>query len=242
MTELENLELQLKQLEVQKRTEEINQLRNTSKVRWATPAALAAFLPLVLWGLTMAKEYTAGIRALGEVDSLKAERSALAEQKRDLNEEIVALLALKQHYREEARAKQDAIDRTYLRGKFTSEELMYALDLMKGMEPVSRAQVEQLQSEADQLPPASRSAFANLLNRYELADIVITTSGELVGEFHRTFDLVAPSDWTKPYRGALTGQFADKRRLLVADVAGVTSYYDIDLGRTLTADEAQGIR
>jgi hypothetical protein len=242
MTDTENLDLQLKQLEVDKRREEIRQLRSSSKRGWITPAALAAFLPMVLWGLNMAKDYTAGIRALAQVDGLKQERALLAQQKNELNEEIVALLALKQHYREETVVRQEAIDKTYLRGKFTSDELFYALSLMQGIEPLSAEQTRQLAAEKNNLSAEARPLFDTLLRNYDFAQTVIKIADDLMTEVRGTFDLMSPSSWTKPYRSTLTGQFGNQRRLLVAEVAGAETYYDIDLGRTLTDSERAALR
>lgn len=242
MTELENLDVQLKQLEVEKRREEIHQLRNAAKMGWITPAVIAAFLPMILWALNMAKDYTAGIRALAEVDGLRQERALLAQQKSDLNQEIVALLALKQHYREETLTRQEAIDKTYLRGKFTSDELLYALSLMQGTTPLSAEQRTRLVNERSNLSAEAQPLFETLVGNYDFAQTVLKISDDLLTEVRGTFDLMAPSDWTKPYRSTLTGQFGSQRRLLVADVGGAESYYDVDLGRLLTDSERAALR
>lgn len=241
MTELESLELQLKQLDVQKRQEEINQLRNAGKIRWVTPATLVAIVPLLLWGLTMVKEYTAAILSLNEVAGLKAQRAELEQQKRDLHGEIASLLALKQHYRDEVRARQDAIDKTYMRGKFTSDELVYALSHVKSLPAMPASAIQQLSSNAARLPVDSQRTFNEMLNRAQLTEDIVGYSSNLAAEFQQLFALMAPSDWTKSYQAMPAGMLAG-RRLLISEGVGVKSYYDIDLGRLLTSEEASKLQ
>lgn len=61
-----DVDRQLKQLELEKHTEELRQLRANGRIRWITPTALAALLPLLagfgLWTAGEMKQYSEGYR------------------------------------------------------------------------------------------------------------------------------------------------------------------------------------
>ena len=131
-----DIERQIKELERDKRVEEIRQLRESAKTRWITPTALALLLPLLatfgVWIVGELKQYSKAYQALEQRDALKEEKDALQSQKDSLNLEILTLLGQKEHYANEAQRlqretaakqdviekKQDVLDKTYLRGVF----------------------------------------------------------------------------------------------------------------------------
>ena len=73
----DEIDRRLKELEREKREEELRQLKADARFRWVTPAALAALLPLVaglgLWVWGEVKQYNEGYRALEEKKTLVAD-------------------------------------------------------------------------------------------------------------------------------------------------------------------------
>ena len=129
----DDLEIELRRLECDKRVEEIRQLKVRGRAQWITPAALAAIVPLLaglgIWVVGKIKQYNEGYRALQEVDRLAAEKDALQEQKNNLNIEVSTLLDLKRHYAEQANElqakfeeRQQQLDATYARARFAAAE------------------------------------------------------------------------------------------------------------------------
>lgn len=102
----DNIEHQIKELERDKRIEEIKQLRTKGKRSWITPTVITALLPLLgaffLWVYGEAKQFNEGFKALQERDQLKTEKHELEQQKANLNIEISTLRDLKNHYEDEA--------------------------------------------------------------------------------------------------------------------------------------------
>jgi hypothetical protein len=255
MDSTEDIERQLKELERDKRLEEIRQLRANAKTRWITPAALAALLPLIagftVWIVGELKVYNAGYRALAEVESLRKEKEALQREKMSLNVEVSTMLQLKTHYASEAErlqrdtfAKQEALDRNYLRGVFTSGEAIYALDHMKGMgPPVDQTAVARLRSDAKQLPKESAAALDRLLGYYELSLEIIPISRQVLSEFDSTLKLIPVSEWTKDLQSMPTGYFLAGRKIMESKRKDDTNkYYDVIAGRFLTPEEARNVR
>jgi hypothetical protein len=250
-----DIDRQLRQLELDKRMEELRQLRANSRIRWITPAALAALLPLLaglgVWIVGEVKQYGEGYRALSERDALRAERANLQQQKDSLNIEVATLLQLKTHYAQEAErlrnetvTKQDAIDKNYLRALFTSSEALYALDLIKGMgPPPAEGAIDKLRAEAKQLPAASVKVLDDLLQRYRQSDELMQISRELMAEFNSTLKLMPASEWTHGFQPTLTGQMGGNRKIMIKEQRGnPTLYYDVQLGRQLTPAEAEALR
>lgn len=67
----DQLDIELRQLERDRRIEEIRQLKARGRAQWITPAALAAMVPLLaglgIWVVGEIKQYNEGYRALQEV-------------------------------------------------------------------------------------------------------------------------------------------------------------------------------
>jgi hypothetical protein len=249
-----DLDRQLKQLELEKQTEELRQLRANSRIRWITPTALAALLPLLagfgLWIANEVKLYSEGYRALAERDSLRAERTTLQQQKDSLNIEVNTLLQLKAHYAQEAErlrnetvVKQDTIDQNYMRAVFTSAEAMYALDLIKGVERPTEAAITKLRTDAKPLPAPSRKVLDDVLQRQQLTAELMQISRELMAEFNGTLKLMPVTEWTQGFQPTLTGQLGANRKIMVKQQRSEPPlYYDIQLGRQLTAAEVEALR
>jgi ferric-dicitrate binding protein FerR (iron transport regulator) len=81
----DQLELEIKRLERDKRLEEIRQLRASGRRQWITPTALAAVLPLLaglgVWVFNEMKQYHEGYRALEERDRLAARRRSCSDRR-----------------------------------------------------------------------------------------------------------------------------------------------------------------
>jgi hypothetical protein len=248
-----DVDRQLKQLELEKHTEELRQLRANGRIRWITPTALAALLPLLagfgLWIAGEMKQYSEGYRALAEVESLRAERITLQQQKDSLNIEVNTLLQLKAHYAQEAErlrnetvVKQEAIDQNYMRAVFTSAEAMYALDLIKGVEPPTEASIARLRADAKPLPAASLKVLNEVLQRQRQTAELMQISRELMAEFNGTLKLMPVSEWTQGFQPTLTGQLGGNRKIMVKNQrSSPPLYYDVQLGRQLTAAEAEAL-
>lgn len=253
--ESDDIERQLKELERDKKIEEVRQLRANARTRWITPTALAALLPLIagftVWIVGELRVYNAGYRALAEVDSLRKEKEALQREKTSLNVEVATMLQLKTHYAGEAErlqrdtlAKQEALDRNYLRGVFTSAEAIYALDHMKGVgTPVDKAALARLRSDAKQLPKESAGALNRLLDYYELSLEIIPISRQMLSDFDSTLKLIPTSEWTRDLQSMPTGYFLNGRKIMESKRKGDPNrYYDVIAGRFLTSEEARGVQ
>jgi hypothetical protein len=250
-----DIDRQIKELERDKRLEEIRQLRANAKTRWITPAALAALLPLLagfgVWIVGELKKYNEGYQALAERDALRREKEALQRQKDSLNIEVSTLLQLKTHYADEAQrlqrdtaAKQDVIDKTYLRGAFTMGEALYALDHIRGMGPGPDANgLQRLRADAKPLPAQAGRTLDDVLQRYELSLELIGITREIISEFDNTLKLVPASDWTRTLQGMPTGAVLPDRKIMVLQRKGdAPRYYDVAGGRFLTKEESERAR
>jgi hypothetical protein len=247
-----DIERQIKELERDKRLEEIKQLRADAKTRWITPTVLVALLPLLggfgLWIVGELKQYNDAFKALAERDALRQEKAALQSEKVSLNIEIGTLLGLKRHYADEAQrleretaAKQHVINTTYLRGVFEMGEAQYALGL--GGEPLDENALEQLKADAKQLPAQSGHTLEEVLARYDfISEVLIRTTREIISEFENTLKLVPASDWTRAlrYKGP-GGGGVSTRKILVLD-ENPQRYYDVVKGGYLTKEEIESAR
>jgi hypothetical protein len=249
-----DIDRELKELERDKRAEELRQLRGNSRIRWITPAALAALLPLLagfgVWAVSEFKEYNEGYRALAERNTLRQEKAALQAQKDSLNIEVSTLLQLKAHYAGEAEQlrretvdKQDAIDKNYLRGVFASDEALYALDHIKGMgPPPGPSALATLRSDAKQLPGKSRDVLEDMLGRYEMSVVLINVSREVIAEFQSTQQLLPAAAWTRDFHSMPTGALLGNRKIMFKNQGKQRHYYDVMAGRMLSSEETAAIR
>jgi hypothetical protein len=250
----DELDCRIKELEREKREEELRQLKANARVRWVTPTVLAALLPLMagfgLWVLSEIKQYNEGYVALKERDKLQQEKEALQRQKDSLNVEIGTLIQLKEHYagqakelRLEVEAKQDVMDKTYLRAVFVSSETIYALDHVKGMEPgPDRKAIEAIKADLKQLPKEAAARMENVLQRYELMGHMIDASREFTVSFQKALALIPASDWARRLRPMPTGSVIPRRSVMFSDSADGRRYYDVTEGRFLTKEEAKEAR
>ncbi|BEU03239.1 hypothetical protein OAG1_20390 [Agarivorans sp. OAG1] len=250
----DDIERQIKELERDKRLEEIRQLRASAKTRWITPTALAALLPLLagfgIWIVGELKQYNEGYKALAERDALRREKDALQQQKDSLNIEVSTLLQLKAHYADEAErlqrdtaAKQEAIDKTYLRGVFTSAEALYALDHIKGMgPPLDENTLERVRGEIKQLPNETAHIVDDVLQRYEMSLVVIGISRDVISEFENTLKLIPASEWTRELQSMPTGAIVPDRKIMILQKGDQQQYYDVTEERFLNIEEAEHAR
>ena len=249
----DDLDRRIKELEREKREEELRQLKTSARARWVTPAALVALLPLLggfgLWVVGEVKQYGEGYRALKERDALRQEKEALQRQKDSLNVEIGTLLQLKEHYAGEARAlkaeseaRQEAVDRLYLRAVSMSAGTVYALDHVKGMGPgPDRKALDAVRADLKQLPKESAARVEDLLQRHDLMATIIGMSREMIGSFDKALALIPASDWARRLRPMPPGP-EQKPNLMVGDSPDGPRYYDMTAGRFLTKEEAAKIR
>jgi hypothetical protein len=250
----DDIDRQIKELERDKRLEEIKQLRAGARTRWITPTAFAALLPLVagfgLWIAGELKQYNEGYRALAERDALKREKDALQQQKDSLNIEVSTLLQLKTHYAEETArlqrdtiAKQDVIDKTYLRAAFTGDEALYALGHFEGMgPPLDAGKLRQARDEVKRLTGEAAATLDEVLRRYQLSQELIGISKEVMSEFKATLKVVPASDWTRQLQSQPTGAVLPRRKIMISEKGNQRQLYDVIAGRFLTADEAAQAR
>jgi hypothetical protein len=249
-----DIDAQLKQLELDKRMEEIRQLRASAKTRWITPAALAALLPLLaafgVWIAGEIKQYNEGYKALAERDALRREKEDLQKQKDSLNQELETLLSLKTHYAAEAErlrrdteSKQATIDKTYLRGVFTHAEALYALDHIKGIGPPPTDEVlKKAREEIKTLSPETQDALKQILERYDFSLVVINSSRDVVAEFDEALALLPASEWTNELQAMPSSSILPDRKIMFVGQGNERRLYDVAEGRFLTAEESKGAR
>ena len=251
---LEQLDLQLKQLERDKRLEEVKQLKASERRKWITPTAVVAILPLVagfgLWIVGEIKQYNEGYRALKERDKLQAEKEALVRQKDSLNIEISTLLQLKEHYAEQARrfsqeseAKQAVMDRTYLRAVFANAQVVDALDHVKGFGPQpSRQALDAMREDLKKLPKDGAEKIGQVLERDYQSISIVNSSRAMVQEFDKAVRLLPVSDWARELKPTRAGIILPNKELMFTESGSDKKYYDVKAGRFLTPEEAKDAR
>ena len=251
----DQLELEIKRLERDKRLEEIRQLRASGRRQWITPTALAALLPLLaglgVWAFNEMKQYHEGYRALEERDRLAAERTELQQQKDSLNLEVGTLLDLKRHYAEQANDlqarfehRQQQLDATYARARFATAEARYALSHIEGLGPgPDAAALDALRPALQMLDPGAAETMQQVIERYLLAIDMIAVSEEVLETFDDTLDLVPASDWAVALEYTPSGSIVPGRNIML--LHGGRSgrpdeqYYDVNHERFLTEAAVQ---
>jgi hypothetical protein len=213
-------------------------------------------LPLLaglgIWVVGEIKQYNEGYRALREVDRLAAEKDALQAQKNDLNIELSTLLDLKRHYAEQAQElqarfeeRQQQLDATYARARFTAAEAGYALGHIEGLGPgPDAAALAALRQHAEALPPEAAETLEQILERYGLAVEVIGISERILAAFGDTLELVPVSAWAADLEYMPSGSIAAGRKVMISQARRGDDrsrrYYDVDEGRFLSAGEVHG--
>lgn len=250
----DDLEQRIKELEREKREEELRQLKANAKFRWITPTVLIAMLPLLggfgLFILSEVKQYNEAYRALKDKAGLERDKEALLKQKDSLNIEIGTLLQLKEHYAQQAsrlgqevEAKQDIMDKTYLRAVFLGSEAVYALDHVKSLGPgPNRKTLDAIEVDINTLPAEAAARLKDVLDRYNLMNIVIVPARESASSFQQAVNLIPASDWAKRLRPMPSGSIVPGRSVMLSDGPEGERYYDITEGRFLTKDEAKEAR
>lgn len=254
MDSQDDIERQIKELERDKRLEEIKQLRAGAKTRWVTPTVMVALLPLLagfgVWIFGEVKQYNEGYRALAERDVLMREKDALQRQKDSLNIEVATLLQLKTHYADETErlqrdtaAKQNAIDKTYLRAVFTSGEALYALDHLKSMgAPPDRNKLRRIREDIKHLPKGTATTVEDVLQRDQFSHDIVEITRRVIAEFQNTLKLIPASEWTRQLQGMPEGSVIPDRKIMISKAGAQKQYYDVTDGRFLTKEEAAHAR
>lgn len=249
----EQLDVEIRRLERDRRAEEIRQLRDNGRRQWITPAALAALLPLLaglgLWVVGELKQLNKGYAALQEIEAVRAEKDALQRQKDSLNIEVSTLLDLRRHYADQAKEYRDRfaerqaqLDASYLRARFASAEASYALGHLAGMgaEP-DPASLERLAAEVAALPAPLADDLGEILQRYGLAAEMIEITQATLGAFAETLGLLPVSDWAAQLMPMPSGAVVPGRDIMVSQGNAADThdgrYYDVGLGRMLTEAE-----
>ena len=246
---LDQLEIEIKRLERDKRIEEIKQIKASGRTRWITPTALAAVLPLIaglgLWIVNELKQYNEGYRALQERDKLISERQDLLRQKDSLNIEISTLLDLKKHYAEQAKAfqveseeRQKVLDSAYIRAKFATAETSYALSHIGGMGPgPDRTELKTIEKEIAGLPPIFAGQLRDIIDRYVLAVDMIDVSQRTLEAFRATLGLIPASDWAVKLEAVPSGYVIRDRNIMISRNRQNIRYFDVDEARFLSEEE-----
>jgi multidrug efflux pump subunit AcrA (membrane-fusion protein) len=238
----EQLDLEIKQLERDKKLAEIQQIRSNARSKWITPAFVLGILPvfaaLGLWLINEMKQYSDGHRALAEVNHLATERKDLERQKTDLNIEIMKLLAQKdasakqlEKQEQEVRSRQEQIDKAYLSAKFATGELGYALGHLKGL---GRPSKDGLGAE---LASVRDDVRAKIVQDYDLVHTILDVSDGLLKDANAAVRSIPAVDWAIKFEGTPTGSILPGRRILVAEEKAGPIYYDVDNGRLLNPQE-----
>ena len=130
-----------------------------------------------------------------------------------------------------------------MRAVFTSAEAMYALDLVKGAKAPTEAVIARLRADAKPLPAPSLRVLNDVLQRQQLTAELMQISRELMAEFNGTLKLMPVSKWTQGFQPTLTGQMGGNRKIMVKNQrSSPPLYYDVQMGRQLTAAEAEALR
>jgi hypothetical protein len=253
------LERKLRELELEKREEELRQLKANAKVNWITPAAVASLLPLAaafgVWIFGEVKQFNAGYQALRQAGQLEKEKAQLREdnkelegRKTSLNIEIQTLLQLKEHYakqaqelRKDVEAKQEAIDLAYLAALYHSNNSRYALGHVRGSgQMLDRKAVTAIDADLKKLPTETEEKVRKALDDNIFMLDMIDVSQEVMSSFQDAIKLVPASDWARRLTPVPSGGVIDGRDILVeypAKGARGERHYDLKTRRFLTAAE-----
>jgi len=250
----DDLDRRIKELERETREEQLRQLKVNAKLRWVTPTTLVALLPLFagfsLWVLAETKQYSEAYQALKDKVALERDKETLQKQKDSLNLEIGTLLQLKAHYAEQAKqlrqeveAKQDIMDKTYLRAVFLGSAAVYALDHVKSLGPgPDQTKLDAIMMDIKTLPAEPAARLQDLFSRYRLMSTIIVPARESASSFRQAVNLIPASDWAKRLRPMPAGSILPGRSVMFGDGPDGDRYYDITEGRFLTNDEAKAAR
>jgi hypothetical protein len=246
---IEQLEIEIKRLERDKRIEEIKQIKASGRTRWITPTALAILLPMLagfgLWVVNELKQYSEGYQALRERDTLISESQNLQRQKNSLNIEVTALLALKKHYAEQAKAfqveseeRQKVLDTTYVRARFATAETSYALSHIEGMGPgPDRSALKKIKNDLAGLPNEVARQLREIIDRYTFAVDMIDVSQRTLEAFRATLGLITASDWAVKLEAVPSGYAIKDRNIMILRSRQGIRYYDVDEGRFISEEE-----
>lgn len=256
----DQIEIEIKRLERDKRIEEIRQLKASRAMQWVTPAALATLIPLFVafggWVYSEIKVYSTGFNAAQQLDILKVEKDRLikenaniSNQKDSLNIEISTLLALKKHYADQAREFQEKFEErqtqlttTYVRARWASAETRYALRHVGAGPKLDVSKFGLLDREIDRLPKETVDTLREIISRYRFAIDMIDASEQILAAFSDTLDLIPAPDWAVKLQWIPSGAVLSDRNIMVLEHSRgkqQRQYYDVDEGRFLSEEESK---
>ncbi len=246
-----DIENDIKHLERELKREELRNLRAGRKFMWLNPAALGVMLPIVgaagLFIINEIRGYNEAYRAIGQLEQSRAEATSLQQQKNDLNQEIVALLALKDHFSNEAKRmeilledQQMIADQLYLRAKFAAHETQYAMDHATEIgDRISPQDFRAALESAGPLPLNAQETLSELNERYQIFADMADVSDETLSELLKTLNDFGPSDEARKLEWNPTGMFDAGQKIMTYQNDPNTPYYNVDLGRFLTKTEIE---
>ena len=249
---------ELRLLEIELKREEIRQLKSNFRFKWLTPASIA--LPLIggalLYIIAEIKEYSDAHQALAGKKVLEAKISNLERQKDSLNLEIPALLGLKNHYSAEAKKlqgsanklkvvikeRQQKIDQLYLRGYYSAQEGIYALDHARKTKNLDKKTSENLRQQIRSNLPEASEAISTLVSSYHFYQDMSGVTNKVLEEFTGLLKEITPSEDALKLQWHPEGLFLSGRPIMATIETTPKKYYDINLGRYLNQAEVAKIQ
>jgi hypothetical protein len=242
--EHDQLDLEIKRLERDKKATEIEQLKKT---KWVTPTFLLALLPLIggfgLWVASEVKQFNEAYRAKDELQDVKR-------RLQEINAEIQTMLLLKNEVRdqlkvaqEQLKTTQQQVDRAYLKIKFTSGEVRYALGHLPTLDRrPDRARLESLGRALDQLPKETADPIREIIRVHNVVMDIAKFSEALTKAANDEVQFIPASDWTRKFQAMPGGSILPNRKLMVMHGEKGPMYYDVDRDQQLSAEDVEAAR
>jgi hypothetical protein len=263
--EHDQLDLEIKQLERDKKAAELANLRAGERPRWVTPAIFLALLPVVGtfggWAWNEAMKYRADYGASARVKELESQSSkinieiqTLLSWKRDLQDEVKTSQERLRASQEQLRAaegqlkdlqakveaKQEQIDKAYLRSKFASSEVSYAISHLSPVaRDAERAGLDDLKRTLEPLPADTRRPIERIIANYRLVGDIVAISQRLTRSANEAVQSIPAGDWTQKFQAMPNGSIISNRRIMERRDGGEPAYYDVDSGEHLTAQQVE---
>jgi hypothetical protein len=263
--EHDRLDLEIKQLERDKKAAELANLRAGEKPRWVTPAILLALIPIVGtfsgWGWNEVMKYRADYGASAQVKELENQSSrinieiqTLLSWKRDLQDELKSSQERLKAAQDQLKiaegqfsdlqakidVKQEQIDKAYLRSKFANAEVAYAIaHLSPAAQGMGQAGLEELTRTLDQLPAETSRRITRFIARYRSIGDIVNFSQRLTASANEAVQSIPAGEWAQKFRPMPTGSIIQSRRIMERQDGDASTYYDVDRGEHLTAEQVE---
>jgi hypothetical protein len=240
----DGLDLEIKRLERDKKAVELERLKAGERTKWVTPTVLLSLLPIIgglgLWLVSEAKEYNAAYQAIGQVKELKAQRQ-------EINAEIQTLVLLKREFQDQLKATQERleatqakIDRAYLKVKFTSSEVRYALAHLPALDKrPDRARLDSLTKALDQLPKEVADAIRDIIRQHDVVMDIAGFSENLTKVANDAVQSIPAGEWAQKFQLMPTGAILPGRKIMVRRGADGPAYYDVDRAELMSAKDVE---